>query len=240
MKAIILAAGAGRRLGASGPKCMIDVAGASIIHRQIAAFQAAGVTEFVIVVGYRDVEVREHLAAFPGSFTFIVNPRYAETNTIYSLFLAREHLDGPCWYANGDVVFDERLTRRLRAPGGGAELAVVRGRCGDEEVKVVVEGGRIVRIGKVLPPEACLGEFVGVARFGEPASRALAASLAECVERQGVVADYFERALDMICSDHELVPVDVSDLPCHEIDFPEDLAHVLEDIAPRLLPLSAT
>lgn len=235
MRAIILAAGMGRRLGAGVPKCLLDVGGASIVHRQLQAFRAGGVNEFIIVVGYQQDEVRSHLGGEHGQFTFIVNDRYGETNTIYSLYLAREHFGQGMFYANGDVLFDQRLIDRLAEPSGRTGLAVKPGRCGQEEVKVVVRDGRIVRIGKQLDPAQSLGEFVGVAWFGGDIVGPLADMLRECVEKEGIVGDHFERAVDRLCrGGHPLQPVEVSDLPCGEIDFPEDLAHARAEILPRL------
>jgi choline kinase len=234
MKAIILAAGAGRRLGAAVPKCMLDVGGMSIIHRQVAAMSAEGIDEFVIVVGYEQDRVREHMAGCPGRFSFVFNERYASTNTIYSLYLARTHLAGACWDANADVVFDRRLIRRLAAEPAGTALAIETHACGEEEVKVIVRDGRIARIGKKLPPGEATGEFIGVARFDDNVAPALARALADLVERQNVVSDYFERAVDRLCSEFPLTPVDITDLPCHEIDFPSDLEIARREIAPRL------
>lgn len=282
MRAIILAAGAGRRLGLDGPKSMIDVGGRSILRRQIDAFASIGVDDFVIVVGYQRERLVEHLAGLPGRFTFMINERFAETNTIYSLYCARQYIPGGFFYANADVVFDSRLVHRLaesaappsesesqalalppepeaqaralpsepgaRATGSSdlgvstfrrfsfstAALAVVVGRCAEEEVKVIVRDGRIVRIGKKLNPAECLGEFIGVARFDAELAPAFVAALETCVEQEQAVNDYFERAVDRLCDDWSLAPVDVSDLPCIEIDFPEDLARAQNKIAPQL------
>ena len=237
MKAIILAAGAGRRLGVADPKCMIDVGGMSIIHRQLAAFRAAGVEQFVIVVGYAREQLQRHLAPLadqPGRVRFIVNPRYAETNTIYSLYLAREEIDDTFFYANADVVFDRRLIERLQAAACASALAVETACCGQEEVKVIVRRGRITRISKQLDPADCLGEFVGVARFGGELAPAFVDTLTTLVEMEGVVDDYFERAVDRLCADWTLTPVDISDLPCREIDFAEDLDIVRRHIAGQL------
>jgi len=236
MKAIILAAGAGRRLGTTGPKCMVRVGGESIIHRQLAAFGTVGVDEFVVVVGHEQDQLRRHLAGQPGRFTYVVNERYAETNTIYSLYLARDQINDTFFYANADVVFDRRLTERLARPDAGTALAVDVAACGEEEVKVIVQNGRITRISKRLDPADCLGEFVGVARFGAELSAAFVNALENCVEVENEVTDYFERAVDRLCPDWVLTPVDVSDLPCIEIDFPEDLAVARNDIAPQLIP----
>ena len=234
MKAIILAAGAGRRLGAAVPKCMLDVGGMSIIHRQLEAMLAEGIDEYVVVVGYEQEQVRRHLTGAPGQFTFVVNERYLATNTIYSLYLASAHLSGPCWYANADVVFDRRLIRRLADDSSAAALAVKAHACGEEEVKVVVRDGRIARIGKGIAPSEAAGEFMGIARLGGEAAPALAEALSELVERQRVVSDYFERAVDRLCRGLVLTAVDITDLPCQEIDFPADLEQARTEIAPSL------
>lgn len=244
MTAIILAAGMGRRLALGMPKCLIEIAGQSILRRQIQAFRGVGVDRFVVVVGFREDDVRAHLADETGDFTFIANPRYDQTNTIYSLYLARAHFGTGFLFANGDVVFDRRLVERLVRADAPTVLAVKPGRCGQEEVKVMLESsfgsggaGRIGRIGKQLDPAASFGEFVGVARFGGDLVPAYAAMLERCVESDGIVADHFEAALDRLCvAGHRAMPVDIRDLPCGEIDFTEDLEHARRDLGPQLRP----
>ncbi len=217
------------------PKCLIDIAGTSILKRQIAAFRAAGVDRIVIVVGYQQEQVRAHLADDPGPFTFITNQRYADTNTIYSLYLAREHFGDGFFYANGDVLFDMRLTRALLPMDASTRLSVKPGTCGQEEVKVIVDGRRIVRIGKQLAPAESLGEFIGVARFGSDLTLPFADMLTRCVEVDAVVNAHFEKALDELClAGHTLGFVDTGELPCAEIDFPEDLQNARQAIAPQL------
>jgi choline kinase len=241
MNAIILAAGMGRRLSLGIPKCLIEIAGTSILKRQVAALRAAGAERFIIVVGYRAEDVRAHLADERGPFTFITNDRYGETNTIFSLYLARAHFGGGFFYANGDVVFDGRLTRRLLPAGNTTVMAVKPGHWGQEEVKVMVEplpggaGCRVSRIGKALDPARSYGEFVGVARFGSDLVIPLGGMLSHCVEGEGMVGEHFEQAVDRLSAiGHFVVPVDVQDLPCGEIDFPEDLDHALRELGPRL------
>jgi choline kinase len=238
MRAIILAAGAGRRLGLAGPKSLVEVGGMSILERQVSAFAAAGVDDFVLVVGFEQDKIRRHVEslATTAAFTFIVNERFADTNTIYSLYLAREHLATGAFYANADVLFDRRLPQRLLSSGAENALAVQTGRCAEEEVKVIVRDNRVVQIGKRLDPAECFGEFVGVARFGEVFAPKLAEALAHLVEREQIVSDYFELALDRLCPAESLTPVDITDLPCREIDFPDDLGIARQDIVPRLVP----
>lgn len=236
MKAVILAAGVGRRLGVDRPKCMIDVGGMSIIHRQLAALRAVGVEEFVIVVGFEQQQLRDHLVDQPGRITFVENPRYAQTNTIYSLYLARTHIDTTFFYTNADVVFDHRLPQRLLDAPDPITLAIDTAPCGEEEVKVSVEGNRITRIGKHLDPATCHGEFLGVAKVDVSFIPPFVKALEVCVEIESVVTAYFERAIDHLCNDWPFTAVSVSDLPCGEIDFPEDLAAATANIAPKLIP----
>ena len=110
MKAVILAAGLGGRLrpitGAI-PKCMVPVNGVRIIDKQIRNLKEAGVEDVVVVSGYKAELLEKHLAdTWPGVRT-VRNVRHAETNNMYSLFLAREAVRG-CGFLlmNADVYFD--------------------------------------------------------------------------------------------------------------------------------------
>jgi choline kinase len=237
--AIILAAGMGRRLGITYPKCLLEIDGKSILRRQIEAFLATGVETLVIVVGFQEEEIRRHVAhhrSSLGSFQcrFVRNDRYADTNTSYSLYLVRETLPEGVFYANADVVFDHRLPERLQLQDAPSALAVKRMTCGAEEVKVEADGDRVRRIGKSLEPEGCMGEFIGVARFGSAIGVGLAGELERLIEHEQVAGAYFEDALDSLCPASPLTIVDVTDLPCCEIDFPVDLEHARREIAPHL------
>ena len=91
MKAIILAAGEGSRLRPytlDRPKCLVEVAGVSLIDRQISILQSCGIDEVVVIGGYRS-EMLE------GKGTRLkTNDRYAETNMVWTLFCAEEELSG--------------------------------------------------------------------------------------------------------------------------------------------------
>ena len=233
-KAIILAAGKGSRLGFDRPKCTIEVGGKSIIHRQLQAMRAEQIEHFVLVTGFARSQLVRHLADQPGNISYVVNEQFDTTNTIFSLYLARHHMRGGFFCVNADVVFDRRLITRLSDAGAETAMAVRVGALNDEDVKVIVDGGRITQLGKQLPPSRCLGEFLGVAQIGSSTAEALVESLEHLVERRGIVSDYFERALDEICHACPLTPVDISDLPCSEIDFPADLQFARDKLSPLL------
>ncbi len=164
----------------------------------------------------------------------MINHHFFETNTAHSLWLAEENLRGRDFlYFNGDVLFEPRLLELVIEGPRPASLAVETKPCGDEEVKVVVEGGRIRRIGKILPPADCLGEFIGVARFGAPMTGAFFDALGR-LAAEGRRMDYFEEALDLIAPDVELGVADVTGLPVIEIDFPADLEAARGEVLSRL------
>ena len=101
MKALILNSGLGHRMGvltSEHPKCMTEVYGnETILSRQLRLLEDAGVTEVVMTTGYYDEALVNYCASLhlPLRFTFVKNPEYAQTNYIYSIYCAREHLRKP-------------------------------------------------------------------------------------------------------------------------------------------------
>jgi len=225
MRAIVLAAGRGRRLEASGwtaPKCLLPVGGTTILDNMLDALAAHGVRELVLVVGYRQDDIKRHMTARGLDPAYVQNPDFAETNTINSLWRAREFMDADFLYFNADVLFHaDVLGRLLAAPG--SRLAVDRKTCGDEEVKVVLDAqGRVRRIGKALDPGLCAGEFIGIARFAAGDNPAFVEALRRRNVERGEVKLFFEAAVDDLLDSHPMTAVDVSDLASIEVDFPED------------------
>src|SRR5678815_1337747 len=93
MRAIILAAGKGSRLtgaGGESPKCLVKAGGLTLIERQIRTLEAAGIDEVTVVVGCGAERVRR---ACGHRVTYVENARYAQTNSLYSLWMARPLLN---------------------------------------------------------------------------------------------------------------------------------------------------
>ena len=227
MKAIILAAGMGKRLRASGwdqPKCLLPFGEFTLLDHVLGSLIAAGVRDVVVVVGYQSQQVRDAVAAHDVTAAFVENPDYATTNTINSLHRAAAYLDSDFLYFNADVLFDSRILPMLLATEGTA-LAVDEKHCGDEEVKVVVDdAGRVTRIGKALPGADCRGEFIGVAKFAAEVCPDFRTALADFNETRGERNLFFEAAVDVLLADHVHRSVPLGDLQAIEIDSPEDLS----------------
>jgi len=234
MRGVILAAGRGKRLASMGfdkPKCLLPFGDQTLLDNIVASLGDNGIDRLAVVVGYRQELVLETVRRHPVHVDVVVNSDYAQTNTINSLYLAREHLGGDFVYFNADVLFDRRIVGRLLSERSSA-LAVEVGQCAEEEVKVIVDGeGRIVQIGKELRPGDCLGEFIGVGVFRAEVNDDLVDALRyynEELEERGL---FFEAAVERICDRHVVRAVDIDPYRAIEIDTPADLeaARALSD-----------
>ena len=238
MKAVILAAGSGRRLGNATkgrPKCLVEIDGRSILAYQISVLEACGFERYLIVVGYRAGDVMDEAQRLAGErVEFVYNPLYTETNTSYSLWLAMNDWQDDFFLLNGDVLFPSAVILRLLDSTLPSVLALQVKTCGEEEVKVIVEGYRAVRLSKDILPELAVGEFIGVARLAGDLVRDTHRHLDLVVNKMNDRMAYFEKGIEMALDDHLVGIVDITDLPAIEIDFPEDLKMAREFIHPEI------
>ncbi len=120
MRAIILAAGTGTRLGsltADRPKCMVELQGVPLIDRTLAVLRAAGIDDVIVITGYRDDCLRDHLKG--QGVRFCHNGDYASTNMVASLLTAREFFDQESLISYADIVYTPAVVKALireRAP----------------------------------------------------------------------------------------------------------------------------
>lgn len=119
MQAIILAAGMGRRLGeltGNNTKCMLKVNGVSLIDRTLKCLQELGITNLLIVVGYKAQNVIDHVGYnYKGmSISYMENPIYDKTNNIYSLYLAKDYLlADDTILLESDLIYDKSVVQQL-------------------------------------------------------------------------------------------------------------------------------
>ncbi len=230
MKAVILAAGMGRRLGHGLPKCLTALSGTmSILDLQLAHLHRF-TQDILLVVGYK----KELVLSRYRDCASRTNERYATTNTAHSLTLALEGIEPQdVLWLNGDVVFSALVLERLLRDRRTA-LATRRCAVGDEEVKYFADaGGRITAVSKQL--QCASGEAVGVNFVRGADLELLLRGLRQCGPE-----DYFEKGVEhAMAQGLEVHEVNVSDLACMEVDFPDDLA-AAKELLPRCLPAPAT
>lgn len=230
-RALILAAGIGRRLGAGldhPPKALLNVGGASLLARHVAILREHGVVDITVVAGYREDDIRAELAAIGGGVAVVTNPDF-RTGSVVSLHAGDGVMrsGAPVVLMDADVFYDPRLMGRLLdSPIQDCLLLDREIEPGDEPVKICVADGRIVDFRK--KPEvahAWHGESVGFFRLSPATAAALAARAADYVASGRTGMEYEEPIRDMILAGAGGFGFeDISGLPWTEIDFPEDVA----------------
>jgi choline kinase len=220
MRAVILAAGIGSRLGRPYPKSLSKLPdGTSIMERQIAALRGSGIKEIIVVVGFKKEFIME---AFPSAY-YKYNPFYYITNTSKSLLAAVADIDDDVIWMNGDVVFDEGILHEIMNIDKSV-ICVNNEKCHEEEIKYTVnEKGLIDKISKVIPVGEAKGEAIGINKVLKKDLQTFRECLDKCDDN-----DYFERGIEyMVEAGGEFLPYDISKYKCIEIDMQEDWDNML-------------
>ncbi len=232
MKVIILAAGQGSRLlplTQDTPKALLDIHGQTLIGRQIDAFAACGVREFVVVTGFRPDLMDEALARIARrngvNVRTIHNPFYAVADNLASCWMARHEMDGDFIQVNGDNVFRTNLAKALLAAEGAPVIAAVaRKRHYDaDDMKVTLKGGRLLHIGKELPIAEVNAEALGFYVFRGEGPALYRATLEEMIREADGLHQWFPAAIDRLAQRAEVRVVDLTGLEWCEVDYPTDL-----------------
>ena len=223
MKAIILTAGIGSRLGNSNPKPLTKLKnGETILGRQVAYLsEFLGMNNIIAIVGYKKDLIME---SFP-NLLYVYNNFYDTTNTSKSLLAGLNKIeDENVLWLNGDVVFEKKLLPQIIQCSKSC-MAVNTNSVGEEEIKYnVFDDGNIKDVSKTVSP--ALGEAVGINKIMASDLPLFKANLEKC-ENQ----DYFEKALEFSIRDGmKIYPEDISKLLCMEIDFLEDLSNINEKL----------
>ncbi len=222
MKAIILAAGMGTRLGKytqGKPKCMLEFRGKPLLQWQVGALRKAGINDIVVVGGYEAEKLQAE------GVTFRTNLRFASTNMVGTLMAARDDLktthDG-ILVAYADILYEPRLVKAMAEYQGDIGVMVDedwqdywKARLDDWEsdVESLVMGpdGRITELGTPrCPLSAAMARYVGLIRFSRQGVQALMQVFDENQARFGGKAEKWRQSKSfdlayMTCMLQELI-----------------------------------
>jgi len=233
MQAVILAGGVGSRLETltNGlPKCLAEIGGRPLIEHQLEALADHGVGPVLMVVGYKDAAIREVVGR---RAEYILNERFRETNSLYSLWLAREWLKGPFVLLNSDLFFHpEILSRLLEEPGNVLAYDSTSSR-GREQTKVAIRERRVVDLGKDLPPSSARGESLGLLKFDADGAKGMF-EVADELVRQGHEKAWVIEATRAVCRIAPIYGVNVAGLEWTEVDYPYDLEEARRVVWPAI------
>ncbi|BCA55812.1 putative Sugar nucleotidyltransferase [Nitrospira sp. KM1] len=239
MKAIILAAGVGKRLWQvtqHRPKCLIEIGGRTLLNRYLRSLAEVGIRRADIVVGYKQEMIRSAVASNDCGLhvQFLVNEQF-HRGSISSLWIARAALDDDTIVMDADVLFHAEILRRLvRSPHSNALLMDESVKQTGEECMVIVEGGRVIALTKQMPARFdYAGEGVGFLKVKHADAAHMVASLKTFVDRELWHMEY-EDGLIGFFRDVKVGHEKIGGLPWTEIDFPDDVERASRDILPKL------
>jgi len=231
MKAIILAAGVGSRIRPmtnNRPKSLLKIGDYTILEMMLSHIQDCGINEVVFVLGYLQEQIKSYVKTnFPDLKTFFVtNNNYSETNTAFSLLLAKDLVKDSVFIKfDADVVFDKEILEKLIACEYSNCLCIDKNIHLDaEEIKVVINNeNRVLKASKTVNPKDAVGESIGIEKIGSETAKLLFAELETMMKDRKNHQEYYEAAYERLIEKN--VPfhaLNITGLQWIEIDTKED------------------
>ncbi|MBX3094062.1 MAG: iron-containing alcohol dehydrogenase [Cryobacterium sp.] len=213
----------------SRPKSMAHLSnGETIFGRQLRLLASAGISKFVVTTGLFADQLRAetevpHLAG--REFTFVPNIEFDSTNYIYSMYLARKHLDGDVLMLHGDLVFNRLILERLLADPR-PDLAMVNETLPlpEKDFKARVSGGLVREVSVDIFDDDCYA-FQPFYKLSERALQVWMSRVTDFVDR-GEKAVYAENALNEVAVDAAIATLSYEGHSVDEVDTLDDLTQV--------------
>ena len=174
MRIIVLAAGKGERLmplTRNTPKPLLDIGnGKTLLELQLESMEKSGViNEVILVIGYLADQIEAKLNFYrKGGLKIetIYNPFFDISNNLISLWLARHYMDMDFMITNGDNIFRYEVFSRLVKNNDkeGIFLTISKKQSyDDDDMKVIIEDSKVIRVSKLIDNKDADAESVGLA-----------------------------------------------------------------------------
>ncbi len=242
-RAIILSAGQGRRLlplTENQPKCLLPIAGRSILQWQLDALLHIGIKDIHIVTGFHSDLVEALLKKQykgQGGVKILYNPFFNVSDNLASCWLARSQMDSDFLLINGDTVFEpEVLEYVLASPSAPVTLTIDQKETYDEDdMKVELEGQQVRSVSKILTAEQSHAESIGMLYFRETGPLRFKETIELAMRKPTGIKSWFLSVIDALADENLVQACTISGMRWAEIDFLVDL-----ETAEKLLSDSST
>jgi choline kinase len=246
VRAIIYAAGRATRLGpayVNVPKILLSFSGRSLLEWHVLWLARFGVERISVVTGYLRDQVQEALAPLPERYGVpmreIYNPNFTEGSalSVHVSLPEIQSASGPVLLLDGDVLYEERVMRRLIESPRGTTLLIDRGysTADDDPVLVPVRRGKPFEFAKKWHGEAeHVGESVGFFKVAPPDIPLLVQETVARTIGKGRL-DSYDEIVRALVKAGRFGYEDVTGLAWTEIDFPQDVEYARERVLPELL-----
>ncbi len=239
MKAIIIAAGTGSRLypiTKDIPKSLVDVGqGLTLLETQLHSLQECGITDIVMIIGYRADQIEAKLNKYRKDFNIetVYNPFFESSNNLISIWLARHHFQGEFITINGDDIFDASVIRELlKSPHAITMVTDTKDSYDDDDMKIISEQGLIKQVSKKIPISQANGESVGIIKFSPDGSKIYTQILDKMVREPKNLQVFYLQAIQQIIDRGFPVHFSICDpSDWGEIDFHPDLEMIRQYVS---------
>lgn len=233
MKALILNSGIGSRMGDithSHPKCMTEIANdETIISRQLELLKKCGINSVVMTTGYLDKVLEDYCnnLGLDLDIEYVKNPRFRETNAIYSIYCARDYLHDDIVMMHGDLVFTLEVLKKVIGDKRSVMTVSSTIPLPEKDFKSVITGDTIEKIGV---------EYFDNALSAQPLYKIkrkdweiwLNSIISYCENHKDNC--YAEEAFNMVSNQCRIYPLDVKNELCSEIDNSDDLDNIKQKL----------
>ena len=238
MKAIILSAGHGRRLlpmTAEIPKCLLDIHGRTVVEWQIDHLLENSINDITVVVGYGADKVDALLKGrySPQQVRTLYNPFFDVADNLATVWMVRGAMTGDFVLLNGDTLFEPSVLRHLLdSPARPITLARDhKSRYDSDDMKVCLDGNRLVRIGKDLESDVVDGESIGMLLFREQGSRLFKDAVEQTMRSPEALKQWYLSVIDQLASQGHVWSQSIHGLQWGELDYPVDLDKALKMVS---------
>jgi choline kinase len=231
MKAIILSAGLGSRLlplTADRPKCLVSAGGRTILEHQLIALRDSGVDDVTVVGGYKFDRLSQFVGRMDRAIPqprLVLNPFYAVSSSIGSVWAARDLLGGPFCILNGDTLYDPQiLSDGLARLAPGVNLFIeTRTEPVHDDMLVRAADGRVLEVGKGLNPAEALHRSLGIVACADVDGGPYRAMLQLVIAASGGEHRFHHDIVDELAAGPGVSAVEFEPDQWQEIDSPEDI-----------------
>ena len=230
MKAIILSAGQGKRLFPITkrlPKCLIDIKGLSILEWQLEVLCSCRIREIVVVTGFQHEKIEALIKNKYRSENIrtLYNEDFNSTDNMFSCWKSRLEMKEDFILLNGDTLFEPEILKRLIQYASGPITITIntKDKYDADDMKVIVQDSKLLRVGKELPMKQVNGESIGLSLFKGQGPALFMEALCRAVKRSGAEKRWYLSVIDELAQKQKVHVVDITGLSWCEIDYPRDL-----------------
>ena len=231
LKAIILAAGQGRRLmplTSNLAKCCLPLHGITILEWQLSQVAQCDVDEVIVITGFAHERVDE-IAANASNIKVrtLHNPMYAHTDNLGTCWEARSEMTEPFILMNGDTLFEAAILQQLLAYDSKYPITLAtdsKAHFDLDDMKIITDGTRLLKVSKQLDISLVSGESIGLMVFNQQGADAFRRQIELMMEQENALKLWYLSAIDHLAGQELAGICSIKGLSWCEVDDASDFS----------------